>query len=340
MLSASSTLELGILGELGAIVVAAAACVFVARLLNIPSIIAYILAGLLLGPVFGLISVSKGVEIISEIGIALLLFLVGLELSLDKIRDVGKVAVIAGIGQVVFTAAGGLVFCLVLGFDVIESLFIATALTFSSTVVVVKLLDQKGDLNATYGRIAVGIFLVQDMVVIVALTLLSGIGRSGGIEGLSGREVLEGIGAAAGGMFVLLAIAAGAARWVLPRIFRWIASSQETLLIWSLTLCFLFVLAAEALKISVEIGAFLAGISLAQLPYHQDMRRRVHPLMNFFIAGCFSCRWAFRWNLVRLLRSGAPRSCFLSSFSSETPSSSCSSSRRWGTESGPRSTPA
>jgi Kef-type K+ transport system membrane component KefB len=276
-----------LLGDLGIMILGAAACVFVARRFNIPSIIAYIASGLLLGPVLGLVSVTKGVEVISEIGIALLLFLVGLELSLDKIRDVGKVAVVAGIGQVLFTAAGGVAFCLLLGFDAIESIFIATALTFSSTVVVVKLLDQKGDLDSVYGRIAVGIFLVQDLVVVIALTILSGLARGGGIEGLELPEILAGVATSFGGMAILLVLAAGAARWVLPKLFGWVASSPETLFIWSLTWCFLFVLGAEALHISVEIGAFLAGISLAQLPYNHDLRRRVHPLMNFFIAVFF-----------------------------------------------------
>jgi Kef-type K+ transport system membrane component KefB len=280
-------IDVGLLGDLGVIVLGAAACVFLARIFHIPSIIAYILSGLLLGPALGLVTVSEALEIISELGIALLLFLVGLELSLDKIRDVGKVAVVAGIGQVVFTAAGGMVFCLLLGFDVIESVFIATALTFSSTVVVVKLLDQKGDLDSVYGRIAVGIFLVQDMVVVVALTLLSGLARHRGVEGIEAAEILRGIGLAFGGMAVLLVVAAAAAQWILPRLFGWIASSQEALFVWSLCWCFLFVLGAEAMEISVEIGAFLAGLSLAQLPYNHDLRRRVHPLMNFFIAVFF-----------------------------------------------------
>src|SRR5690606_13589938 len=118
------------------------------------------------------------IEIVGEIGIVLLLFLVGLELSLAKIRDVGKVALAAGIGQVVFTAAGGTLIALALGFSLIESIFLATALTFSSTVVVVKVLDQKGELDSLYGRIAVGIFLVQDLVVIIVLTVLAGLGSA------------------------------------------------------------------------------------------------------------------------------------------------------------------
>jgi Kef-type K+ transport system membrane component KefB len=272
------------LRELGFIILAAAIFSVAARPARIPSLVAYILAGLALGPVTGFMTVSETVHLASEVGIALLLFLVGLELSLDKIRDVGKVAVAAGLGQVVFTAAGGFVLSMALSFSPMESLFIATALTFSSTVVVVKLLDQKGDLDALYGRIAVGIFLVQDLVVIVVLTVLAGLGRqeAQGVVGVGVNLAL-----AFGGMALLLALAAAASRWVLPRLFAWVAHSPEILFTWSLTWCFLFVLGAEKMQLSLEIGAFLAGISLAQLPYNHEMRRRVHPLMNFFIAVFF-----------------------------------------------------
>jgi Kef-type K+ transport system membrane component KefB len=276
--------DVALLQDLGLMLLAAAICVIAARPARIPSIVAYIVAGLVLGPVTGLLSVSHGVEIISEVGIALLLFLVGLELSLKKIRDVGKVAVYAGLGQVIFTAAGGFGLCMLLGFEVVESIFIATALTFSSTVVVVKLLDQKKELDSVYGRIAVGIFLVQDLVVIVALTLLSGLGRG---EEASALELLREVGIAFAGMGVLLVVAWAATRWALPAAFRWISRRPEALFIWALSWCFALVLGAEALGISVEIGAFLAGISLAQLPYHGELRRRVHPLMNFFIAVFF-----------------------------------------------------
>jgi len=279
--------DIQILRDLGVILVGATVFVLLARPLRIPSIVAYMLAGLFLGPVIGLVEVSEAVELVSELGIVLLLFLVGLELSFAKIKDVGKVAVWAGLGQVVFTAAGGLAIAWLLGFDWIQSLFIATALTFSSTVVVVKLLDQKKELDSLYGRIAVGIFLVQDLVVVVVLTFLAGLGREGGGAGLELGPVLQGLGAAFGGMGILLVLALVASRWLLPRGFEWVARSPEALLVWSLAWCFVFVVTAHALGLSVEIGAFLAGISLAQLPYSHETRRRVHPLMNFFIAVFF-----------------------------------------------------
>ena len=276
--------DIAIIEDLGLIILGAVVLVFIAQRFKVPSIVAYIVAGLLLGPVLGLVSVSDAVHIISELGIALLLFLVGLELSLKKIRDVGRVAVVAGIGQVVFTAAGGLALCFALGFDLIQGIFIATALTFSSTVVVVKLLDLKGELDSVYGRIAVGIFLVQDLVVVMALTFLAGLGRG---DDLTAGEVATNLGLAFAGMGLLLVVAAIAAKWILPRLFGRIASSQETLLVMSLAWCFAFVLGAEVMELSLEIGAFLAGIALAQLPYNDDLRRRVHPLMNFFIAVFF-----------------------------------------------------
>jgi len=276
--------ELPIVRDLGLIVVVGAICLILGQRFRTPSIVAYIVAGLLLGPITGLISASEAVDLIAEVGIALLLFLVGLELSLDRIRDVGKVAVIAGLGQVVFTAAGGFGLAILLGFGWLEAVFIATALTFSSTVVVVKLLDQKGELNALYGRIAVGIFLVQDLVVIVVLTFLAGLGEA---EAIEAGATIRSLGIAFLGMGLLLVVALLSARYVLPRLFRWIAGAPEPLLIWSLCWCFLFVLGAEAMNLSLEIGAFLAGVSLAQLPYNHEFQRRVHPLMNFFIAVFF-----------------------------------------------------
>lgn len=282
-----------LIDDLGIIVVVAAIVAFLARRIGMPSIVAYLLAGLALGPLTGWVTMTDSLSLLSEVGIALLLFLVGLELSLGKIRDVGKVAVVAGIGQVVFTAAGGLLFCYLLGFSWMASIFLAVALTFSSTVVVVKLLDEKKELDHLYGRIAVGIFLVQDLVAIVILTFLAGLGGAGtgGAEGaresIALADVARSLGSAFGGMTLLLFVALVAARYLLPKPFAWSARRPETLLIWSLAWCFALVMGAHHLHLSLEIGAFLAGIGLAQLPYNEDLHRRVHPLMNFCIAVFF-----------------------------------------------------
>jgi Kef-type K+ transport system membrane component KefB len=282
--------DLGIIGSIGIMIVTATLVILLARRLNVPSIVLYIVTGLLLGPIgLDLLSIELGhdghgetaVAVAAELGIVLLLFLVGLELSLDKIKAVGKVAIAAGLGQVVFTAVIGFGLAFLLGFDLMASIFLATALTFSSTVVVVKLLDQKDHLHKLYGRIAVGIFLVQDLVVIVVLTFLAGLGDP---EALEPATMALDLGLAFLGMGAMLILALLAARYLLVKPMSWVAASAEATLIWSLCWCFAFVVGSEWLNLSPEIGAFLAGLSLAQLPIAHNLRRRVHPLMNFFIA--------------------------------------------------------
>jgi Kef-type K+ transport system membrane component KefB len=273
---------------LGVYLVVAAGVVLLTRRFKVPTIVAYLLAGLVAGPLLGWVDPaaagSGALEVVGELGIVLLMFLVGLELSLDRLRQVGGVAVAAGIGQVVFTAAGGVVIAKLMGFTWMESVFLATALTFSSTVVVVKLLDQKGDLHRLYGRIAIGIFLVQDLVVVIILTLLAGLGRASGVDAAAvGLGLLK----AFGGMIAMLAVALLAARYLLPRPLAWASQRPRTLVVWSLTWCLALVWAAHALSLSAEIGAFLAGLAVAQLGCAHELRRRMHPLMTFFVAVFF-----------------------------------------------------
>lgn len=270
--------------SLGIIVIAAAVLVMVGRMIRMPAIVVYLLAGVLIGPTLGWVEMNPALELISETGIALLLFLVGLELSFAKIRDVGKVAVVAGLGQVVLTGTAAYGACLLLGIAGLEALFLATAVTFSSTVVVVKTLAEKGELKSLYGKISVGILLMQDLVVLVLLTLLAGL--HGGEE-LDAFKVAVGLGKAFGGMSLLLALTWLATRHILPRPFRWASRAPDMLMIWALSWCFLMVLAAHWFGLSLEVGAFLAGLALAQFPYNDDLRRRVHPLMNLFVAVFF-----------------------------------------------------
>jgi Kef-type K+ transport system membrane component KefB len=183
--------------------------------------------------------------------------------------------------QVLLTAIGGFIIAQLMGFARLPSVFLAATVTFSSTVVVIKLLDQKGATGRLYGRISISLFLAQDIVVIVLLTVISGIGSGDAIEILA---LVKGLGAAFGGMLVLLLVALLASRYLLPRPFAWAAQSPDTVFIWALCWCFLVVLLAHQFHLSVEIGAFLAGIAIAQLPIHEDLQRRLHPLMTFFVA--------------------------------------------------------
>lgn len=278
-----------LLRDLGLILVAAASLALVGRRFKVPGIVAYIVAGLILGPATGLVEVHhgdqvEGIALISEVGIALLLFLVGLELSFDTVRSVGRVAVAGGVAQTVVSGALGTGLAMLLGYDPGTALFLGVALAFSSTVIVVKLLEKRGDLGETYGQVSLGILLVQDLLVIVVLTLVAGLGAEseGGAIAMAG-----GLATAFGGMALLIALAVLASGRLLPAPFRWIARSPEALLVWSLCLCFAMIVAAQSLSLSVELGAFLAGVSLAQLPFNQELRRRVAPLVDFFLAVFF-----------------------------------------------------
>ena len=278
-------MDFGFLESLGIIAVSAAVLVAIGRAVRMPAIVVYLLCGILLGPVLGLVEMKEGLALVSETGIALLLFLVGLELSIAKVKDVGKVALVAGFAQVGLTALLGFGLSAALGFGLMEATFLAMAMTFSSTVVVVKLLEEKGELESLYGRIAVGVLLVQDLVVIMLLTFLAGMSGAG--EAMDAASIGLGLLKAFGGMAVMLVVALMASKYILPRPFGWAARSPEVLLVWALSWCFLMVFGAHAFHLSLEIGAFLAGMSLAQLPYNEDLRRRVHPLMNFFVAVFF-----------------------------------------------------
>lgn len=272
-----------ILRDLGYVIVGAALLLLACRPLRVPPIVAYILAGLLLGPLLGLLTVTESLELMSELGIALLLFVVGLELSLQRLRDVGRPALLGGVLQVIITFGLGAALALALGFSGADVAFLALAVTFSSTVVVIKLLDRIGDLGALYGRIAIGILLVQDVLVAVVLTL---VGALGGGDGGFG-PIAAGLAQAFVGLAALAVAAAAAVRWFLPRVFDWLTESTEALFIASLTWAFAFIVAAETIHVSIELGAFVAGVSLAQLPYNDDLRRRIHPLVDFFLAVFF-----------------------------------------------------
>ena len=275
--------ELTLLLNLGFIVITAAVFAFLGKLVKMPSIVAYIIAGMALGPGLGIVHLDHSLELISELGIALLLFLVGLELSLQKIKDLGRVAMILGGLQVSMTAAWAYAIATFMGFGKMECVFLAATVTFSSTVVVIKLLDQKGATSRLFGRIAISLFLAQDIVVIIGLTILSGLGSGGG-ESFEMVALTKNLGIAFGGMIVLLLVSLLASRYVLPKPFAWASRSPDTVFIWALCWCFLVVLLAHQFHLSVEIGAFLAGIAIAQLPIHEDLHRRLHPLMTFFVA--------------------------------------------------------
>ncbi|MCD4771716.1 cation:proton antiporter [archaeon] len=246
------------------------------RLLKQPLIIGYILSGIIVSSYFlDIVQSTETIKVFSQIGIALLLFIVGLSLSPNVIREVGKVSVITGIGQIVFTSLFGFLISKLLGFSVIVSLYIGLALAFSSTIIIMKLLSDKKDLEKLYGKISIGFLLVQDVVVIILLMVISSFSGNLSLESLSLVNVLSGILLIAG--FVLMSI------YILPSLSKFFAKSQEFLFLfsvgWGLGLAALF----HYLGFSMEIGALIAGISLSMSPFHYEISSKMRPLRDFFI---------------------------------------------------------
>lgn len=271
-------LELDTFGLTAAILAIAGAVAFVAHRAKQPLIIAFILVGILVGPnVLGIIDEAEPLELLAEIGIAILLFLVGLKLDITLVRSIGKVALLTGLGQVVFTALIGWVIALAFGIDLVPAIYVAVALTFSSTIIIVKLLTDKRELDELHGRIALGFLIVQDIVVIVAMIALTSFG--GGREGSIGEQVLFLVVSAVGllgGVYVV-------ARWVLPPLLKLLATNQELLIVWSVAWAVALAALTDVLGFSIEVGAFLAGLALASTRYRETIAASLSGLRDFLL---------------------------------------------------------
>ncbi|MFT4283095.1 MAG: cation:proton antiporter [Candidatus Woesearchaeota archaeon] len=248
---------------------------FIMKALKQPLLIGYIFSGILAGPyLFNLVTSVDAIEAFAEIGIAILLFLVGIHLNPKIIREVGKISLITGLGQVIFTSIIGFVIVYLVGFSLIESLYIAIALTFSSTIIIMKLLSDKKELDTLHGKISMGFLIVQDLVAMILLMVIAAMGTSSGAFELASTLVI--------GIFLII-IFLLIGYFILPKITSYIAKSSEFLLIFSIGWC----LAAASLfyffNFSIEVGALLAGITLSMSPYRYQIGSVLKPLRDFFI---------------------------------------------------------
>ena len=250
-----------------------------AQLLRQPLIVAFIAIGILLGPsVFGIVAHSTEIELFARLGIALLLFVVGLKLDLHVIRTVGPVALASGLGQVVFTSAIGYLIALLLGMSHVTAVYVAVALTFSSTIIIVKLLSDKREVDALHGRIAVGFLIVQDIVVVLVMIGLTAFGQAEGDTNL-GWAALQIL---LKGAAMLLAVAL-LMRYVLPGLLRRLAHSSELLMLFAIAWAVLGAVMGDTLGFSREVGAFLAGVSIASTPYREQVAARLVSLRDFLL---------------------------------------------------------
>jgi len=245
-----------------------------------PLIVSFIAVGILVGPAgIGLLTRHEEVELLASIGISLLLFVVGLKLDFQTVRTLGPVALATGIGQIVFTSVFGYLIALGLGMDSLTAVYVAVALTFSSTIIIVKLLSDKREIDALHGRIAVGFLIVQDVAVILAMIAITAIGgERPGDESLAMHTaviVVKGLGFL--GAIALLAV------FVLPAATRQLARSPELLVLAGIAWAVVLAATGELLGLSKEVGAFVAGASLASTPYREAIGSRLVTVRDFLL---------------------------------------------------------
>ncbi|HEB87115.1 MAG TPA: sodium:proton exchanger [Gammaproteobacteria bacterium] len=244
-----------------------------------PLIVAFIVVGILVGPsVLGWVSANNQVDLLAKLGIALLLFVVGLKLDLHIIRSMGPVALATGLGQVFFTSVIGYFIAIALGMAPVTALYVAVALTFSSTIIIVKLLSDKREVDALHGRIAIGFLIVQDIVVVLVMIGLAALGEAGDAAGL-GREAIEVL--VKGGLFI--AAIGLFMRYVLTPLLHQLARSPELLVLFAIAWAVALGAAGAYLGFSKEVGAFLAGVSLASTPYREVIGARLVSLRDFLL---------------------------------------------------------
>ena len=265
--------------EVAALLVLAAAVGLAGVLLRQPLIVSFIAVGILAGP--SLLDIARSdeqINLLAELGIAVLLFLVGLKLDVKLVRTLGPVALTTGLGQVAFTSVIGFGLGLALGLNVVTSLYVAVALTFSSTIIIVKLLSDKREIDSLHGRVALGFLIVQDLVVVLAMLIMSAIGAGGQSE----SAILDIALVFAYGALMLVAVGLFI-RYVAEHLVERLARAPELLVCFAIGWAALLAAAGDYLGFSKELGGLLAGVSLASTRFRETLAARLAPLRDFLL---------------------------------------------------------
>ena len=293
-------------GEVAVVLLTAALVAAIGQTLRQPLIISFLLSGILVGPsALGIVGQHHDIALLAEIGISLLLFVVGLRLDIRMIRTVGPVALATGLGQVLFTSAIGFGLCLAFGMAPLPAAYVAVALTFSSTIIIVKLLSDKKEIDSLHGRIAVGFLIVQDIMAILALIGLTAFG--GGVG--EGRSLIgEALWIASRGL-ALVGVVIFLTRRVLGWLLGYLSRSQELLVVFAIAWAVSLAAVAEMLGFSKEVGAFIAGVALAQTPQRDAIGARLVVLRDFLLLFFFIALGA-RLEIGALGGQAAPAAAF------------------------------
>ncbi|WP_226043006.1 cation:proton antiporter [Natrinema sp. DC36] len=283
MIGLLQTSSLPFATDFAIIIITAVLLSYLARLTGQPTIVAYIFTGLVLGPVFlDVVTQSELVVLMSELGLGFLLFLIGMKMRIDDIREILRPIVNIAIWQTVLQTALAFVVAYVLGFTLLETTIIALATVFGATPIIVKLLSDKDELATLPGKIDVGVLIIQDIYLVILLAVLSA-------ESLSNpQEIAVSIGTILILMTGIGIVSYLSARYLLPTLFRAVADDRRAFFIVGIAWAFVFIIGTEQLNLSLEVGAFLAGLSLAQVPYTSELTERIRPITDFFMVVFFT----------------------------------------------------
>ena len=265
--------------EFAALLVLAAGVGFVGLMLRQPLIVSFIAVGIVAGPsVLDIARSDEQIDLLAELGIAVLLFLVGLKLDFNLVRTLGPVALVTGLGQVIFTTVFGFGIGLALGLDPLTAFYVAIALTFSSTIIIVKLLSDKREIDSLHGRIALGFLIVQDVVVVVAMIVLSAIS-----VGSAGDGALTDVLAVLGYGLLMLGFVAVFIRYAANPLVDRLSQAPELLVSFAIGWAALLAAVGHYLGFGKELGGLLAGVSLASTPYREAIAARLASLRDFLL---------------------------------------------------------
>jgi Kef-type K+ transport system membrane component KefB len=268
--------------ELTAVLCVATLAGFVGLLLRQPVIVSFIAVGVLAGPsALGLVRPNAHIELLAELGIAVLLFLVGLKLDLALLRNQGVTALVSGLAQVGVTSVIGFGLARLLGFDPVNALYIAVALTFSSTIIIVKLLSDRKEIDSLHGRLALGFLIVQDLVVVLAMLVLSAYEVGSNATGTF--DLWTRVAQAVASGLLLLILVAVFIRWIADRLVGRIAHSPDLLITFAIAWASLLAALGHQFGFSQELGGLLAGVSLASTPFREAIISRLSSVRDFLL---------------------------------------------------------
>ncbi len=256
----------------------ATAVSFLMKLLKQPLIVGYILTGIIAGP-YGLniLHAKETLELFSKFGVTILLFIIGIHLSPKVIRELGRTSFLVGIGQIIFTSIVGFGIAFFLGLDKIAALYVAIALTLSSTIIILKLISDKGDTHKLYSKLTISLLIIQDLVATFVLLLITSFSHSDEVS--VGQSFLPTLLKT----LAMVGIFAIVIKFIVPKLMQFASKSQELLFLFSLTWGLGVAYVSTLVGLSIEVGALIAGVAISSSEFAEEISSKLQPLRDFFI---------------------------------------------------------